>query len=424
MSRRSASIMLHVLGSTVGRWLWWYYRISVHYHDRQAARHGPMLLLSNHVNFWDPFLLAFGLRVPIRFLAADGNFRTRGMRVLMTAMGAIPKAKARTDMESLRILQREIANREIVALFPEGQRTWDGRPRPIPPATGKLARILGAPVVAAEIRGGYLSKPRWARTRRRGRIEIHVRTVVRRAELTSLPRPVVQERIARAVAWNDHHWQRDTERHFRGDRPAEGVEQAVYWCPVCGAWGAIRGAGDRIHCTSCAAEWWFTSSGTLFQIAGARNGDGERLPHLGVWGERQETALRHSLQSSLPYHFTAEYSTGYRSRPLRWKGSVRGTLTDRLLVLHPRDAVATTDSSVPPPAASVEPTVSAGPTPPPFHQFPLSAISAIQVQYTRQLEFYTFGTLHVLRVTGPHDSAARVEATVLALQELYKSNKH
>ncbi len=368
-----------------------------------------MLLLSNHANFWDPFLLAFGMHAPIRFLAADGNFRTPGMRVLMTAMGAIPKAKARTDMESLRILQREIANREIVALFPEGQRTWDGRPRPIPAATAKLARILGAPVVAAEIRGGYLSKPRWARTRRRGRIEIHVRTVVHRAELTSLPRPVVQDRIARAVEWNDHQWQRDTGVRFIGRRRAEGVEQALYWCPVCGAWGAIRGVEDRIHCTCCAAEWRLPNNGGT-------------IPNLGVWGERQERALRHTLQSSLPYHFTAEYSTGYRSRPLRWKGSVRGTLTDELLVLHPRDAAAAGNTVRRTAAAPAKPTVTAGPTA--RTEFPLSAIGAIQVQYTRQLEFYARGTLHVLRVTGTHDSAARIEATVLALQELYKAAKH
>ncbi|HKK49860.1 MAG TPA: lysophospholipid acyltransferase family protein, partial [Alkalispirochaeta sp.] len=265
--------MLHVLRVTVGRWLWWYYRVSVHYHDRQAARHGPMLLLANHVNFWDPFLLAFGMRTPIRFLAADGNFRTRGMRILMTAMGAIPKAKARTDMESLRTLQREIANGEIVALFPEGQRTWDGRPRAIPPATAKLARILGAPVVVAEIRGGYLSKPRWATCRRRGRIEIHVGTVVRPTEFTSLPGSVLHTRIARALAWNDHHWQRGPEERFRGDRPAEGVEHAIYWCPACDRWGTIRAAGHRIHCTVCDAAWSLRASGDLRTVSGEHHSE-------------------------------------------------------------------------------------------------------------------------------------------------------
>ncbi|HKK49154.1 MAG TPA: hypothetical protein VJ932_08650, partial [Alkalispirochaeta sp.] len=57
-------------------------------------------------------------------------------------------------------------------------------------------------------------------------------------------------------------------------------------------------------------------------------------------------------------------------------------------------------------------------------KFPLSTIRGIQVQYTRQLEFYANGILHVLRTTGTHDSAARVEATILAAQDLYKAAKH
>ncbi|MFW5694350.1 MAG: lysophospholipid acyltransferase family protein [Alkalispirochaeta sp.] len=408
MPRRSASMLLILLRSTVGRWVWWYYRVSVHDHDRPMARRGPMVLLANHVNFWDPFLLAFGVRRPIRFLAADGNFRTRGMHILMTAMGAIPKAKARTDMESLRILQREITAGEIVALFPEGQRTWDGRPRPIPPATAKLARVLGAPVVMAEIRGGYLSKPRWAHSRRRGRIEIHLRTILRGHELTHLPRSLIHQRLERALAWNDHDWQRATGVRFVGRRPAEGVEQALYWCPACGAWGTIRGEHERIHCTVCATTGHLTASGRLSGVVVSSTG--ELLPNVAVWGARQAVALNAALRGTreggpglLPYHFFAHYATGYRSRPLHSVGPVRGVLTKETLTLHPVARA---------PAARAVP------------QFLLTAIGAIHVQYTRQLEFYAEGTLHVLRVSGRRDSAARIEATVLSLHELYKVTKH
>lgn len=418
-----AQILLFCLRPTLGRWLWWRYRVTVHRHGPAAAFRPPLLVLSNHVNFWDPFLIAFTFDQPVHFLSADGNFRGRGMRRLMAAAGAIPKAKARTDMESLRLLRERIAQRQIVALFPEGQRTWDGTTRPMLPATPKLARLLGAPVVMVQLRGAYLSKPRWARRVRRGRLEIHLTPLLSRAELAHSSRGEIASRISAALAWDDVTWAQRQGVRFVGRYRAEHAEQALWYCPRCDGWGTLRSGGDELVCSQCGHPTRMVSTGALTHGIGV--GTYPASPPyspapetVAAWNAVQHAALCREITAvktggALPYRIPAmDYATGYRSRPLRPRGSVAVELGYESLTLIP---VAGGSSRRKPLPAGVLPAAIS---------IPVAQIRGIHVQYATQLEFYHDGALHVLRSQRPQDSVMRLEETVLALQELYKDGNH
>jgi 1-acyl-sn-glycerol-3-phosphate acyltransferase len=404
MRSRAAMTLYLILRPLLGGWLWWRFRVRVYRHGAAATLRPPYLVLANHVNFWDPFLVAFAFDRPINFLAADGNFRGRLMRRLMTAAGSIPKAKARTDMESLRYLQRRVTEGGIVALFPEGQRTWDGATRPMLPATPKLARLLDAPVIMVHLRGAYLSTPRWATNLRRGRLEMHISRILTRDELRSLPRNEINRRINDALIFDEGPWQDATGVPFVGRDRAEHLERAFYLCPDCGSWGTIRSRECTADCIACGWSAWMGASGKLYR----RTGDtaSSLLPAVfrpTDWSRAQDNELRRSIRSggpqdhvpgALPYHLPrVHYLTGYRSRPLTSHGDAAVTLDQEALRLCP------------------------GPT------VPIAAISGINVQYATQLEFYAGGTLHVLRMGRPEDSAFRIETTVLALQELYNNTQ-
>lgn len=404
MRRHRTSLMFLLIRPPLGWWLRWRFRLSIHYDASMDGVRPPFLLLANHVNYWDPFLLVLAFRRPVHFLAADGNFRSRLMRFLMHAAGAIPKAKARTDIESLRDLQRRIAEHEIVALFPEGQRTWDGASRAMLPATPKLARLLGAPVVAVQLRGAYLSTPRWARNLRRGRLELHVSRILSRTELRTLPRSRIAERLARALTFDEASWQEKHGIRFVGRNRACHAEQAVFWCPACGSWDTFSSHGNELTCADCAYRVWFGGSGRLLAVGPSA------LPgvfRMRDWNARQLNELEqqlfdaaHGPPGPLPLRTAPlKHLIGYRSRPLRPRGTV-------VLELDRRDL-----------------RLSSG------LQVPVAEIDGINVQFAHQLEFYAGGVLHVLRadVTGSalqHASVYRVEQTVLMLQDLYKVAKH
>lgn len=364
-------------------------------HDRRLMR-GPLVVVATHVNWWDPFLVGVAFRRPVAFLSADGNFRTVRLRSFMRLAGAVPKAKARTDMESIRAFQRLAAAGGIVAVFPEGQRTWDGRTRPLLPGIEKLVRLLGAPVAAVRLKGAYLSTPRWASNNRRGRIEIEVRMVADRAGLRAIGRVELRRRIAAALEHDEAAWQRDSGVIFRSRERAAGIEHVLWHCPACGGWGTLRGCGSEIVCNRCGDRSWYAPSGRLYGVLDGLRRAG-RFTRVAEWHAWQRAALEEALAAAptaagpLPIAFSdVALATGHRSRPVCRLGRGTVTLTDRAIELHPSEGAPI--------------------------GFGIAELSGIHVQFIQQLEFYARGRLWVVRPDVGPQSAYRLEQTLLALQ--------
>ena len=382
-------VLFTVLRSALWLWLRWRFRVRIVYDRRSRALRPPYVVLANHVNFWDPFLVAMPFRPPVHFIAADGNFRGHMMRRLMTFAGTIPKAKAKNDLESIRMLQRCITERKVVGIFPEGQRSWDGTSRTVLPGTPKLVRLLGAPVVSVMIRGGYLSTPRWSKRLRRGVLELSVTTVLTREEISRLSKEEVTRRIANSVTHDESQWQRATGTLFIDARRAEHVETALFLCPACGTWDTLRSAGATFTCTACGDRTWMAPSGTLYHLADARRPNHRpdrphrahpvfstarrsfarfrhhRFPTVAAWNAWQLQRLHEEIATptpgALPYRIpAADLLTGFRSRVLRPRGTVTVELTRDVLHLspvarpsaqpraHPREATTSPLQSSPP----------------------------------------------------------------------------
>lgn len=349
----------------------------------------PFVLLANHVNFWDPFFIAFAFSHPIHFIAADGNFRSRLMRTFMRAAGTVPKAKVRTDMDTIRTLRTLVSGGHAVGFFPEGQRTWDGAGRPFLPGTEKLIRILGVPVVAVRLKGAYLSFPRWARTVRRGRLEIEPRLVCTAGDLARISRQDLGERLDASLRFDENLWRAESGLRFRGRHRAERAETVLFLCDRCGAWDTLRSHENTLRCSACGTETWFSSSGLLYRSPALPSPQ-----HISDWNNLQIRELHHRLKNdpegssgcpALPFSTPhAVLLTGYRTRPLRFRGVFQVELTREELRIGQ-------DTTI-----------------------PVREISGINVQFTHQLEFYAQRRLYVLRVTPPGPSAYRFEQTILA----------
>lgn len=221
---------------------------------------GPFLVLPNHTNQWDPFILSFIVPKPIHWVASDGAFRDTILKPFMLLGGAIPKIKEQSDLATLHGVKKATAMKHTTGIFPEGEQTWDGRSIQLIPATAKLIRHLKLPVLVPLIKGGYLTKPRWAWGIRRCRIEVHFKRLINSDEIKTMKLSEIKQRLNDALFQDDYEWQKKTLAPIKGNRRAEHLELALYTCPGCERIGTLTSKNNDLKC-QCGYEVHIDSYG-------------------------------------------------------------------------------------------------------------------------------------------------------------------
>jgi 1-acyl-sn-glycerol-3-phosphate acyltransferase len=253
-----------LLRYTYGLWLRIFFRVGGENAELAKSLKPPFVIVSNHVTILDPFILSCFLREPVYWITSDGNMRTRLMRALLRLVGSIPKSKVIPDIETVGWSVDVIRKRGgVVGIFPEGQQSWDGTTLPLIPSTAKLLKLLKVPVLAAVIKGGYSSLPRWSWARRRGRIEVQFKLAFEPEELASLPVEAVRAKLNAAIWHDETEWQERKRVPFVALRRAEHAELPLFLCPRCEAIGSIHSSRARLACLSCGLSLRYDLYGRL-----------------------------------------------------------------------------------------------------------------------------------------------------------------
>lgn len=150
--------------------IWRLARILCRVDDAQLARvpkQGPLILVTNHVNFLDAPLLYTHLQP--RAVTAFAKVETWDnplLGLMFTIGGAIPLRRGEADVGALRRGLAELRAGHIVAVAPEGTRSGDGRLRQGKPGVVTLALHSGAPLLPVAFYGGEAFKENLPRLRR------------------------------------------------------------------------------------------------------------------------------------------------------------------------------------------------------------------------------------------------------------------
>jgi 1-acyl-sn-glycerol-3-phosphate acyltransferase len=119
--------------------------------------HGPALLVCNHISFMDPMVIMGCVRRPVRFVMYYKIFETPVIKYLFRAAKAIPIAGKKEDaalMErAFAEVDRELADGNIVCIFPEGGITRDGSIQHFRPGVERILAQRPVPVVPLALRG-------------------------------------------------------------------------------------------------------------------------------------------------------------------------------------------------------------------------------------------------------------------------------
>ncbi|MCB9744271.1 MAG: 1-acyl-sn-glycerol-3-phosphate acyltransferase [Alphaproteobacteria bacterium] len=227
----------------------------------KVPKDGPLLLLGNHSSALDPVWAGFPIVRQAHFMASEALFRIRGLGWLIGMLGAFPKQKFVRDHSSMKTLFKLYRSDQVVVMFPEGTRTWDGRVQPTRKGIGRLIKKMNARVVFAKNHTGFLFHPRWAKYPR------FVPVVVEYSEpetFDGLDEDQIWERVMQGITI-DPDEVRAVGLSF-GWRMAHGLPAYLWACPACHAVAGLEvhpRDGNSVRCRECGAEWKVTVDSRL-----------------------------------------------------------------------------------------------------------------------------------------------------------------
>jgi len=214
----------------------------------------PYLVIGNHANFWDGALINLFIKDPICFLVSDEYFRKPLLGWLLNIEGSIPKKKFLADFTAIKEALKAKEAGRIIGIFPEGKRNWDGSTEKVIFATAKLIKMLNVPVVRALLKGSYLTFPRWARYKRKGKISLSYDLVLTQDKIKELSVEDIYREIAGSLSYREYDYQRRVMNIYQGKNLAEKLELFLFVCPHCQEIGSLHSGDDTLSCRNCSYQ--------------------------------------------------------------------------------------------------------------------------------------------------------------------------
>ncbi len=210
---------------------------------------GPLFILCNHNTDLDFLLLAGVSKDPLDFVATESMLRLGLLsRIAAKIMKPVLHDKGSSGVGTLKeIVSRIKAGRNIL-LFPEGNRSFDGRTGEISGAIGKIAKATGATLVVYRLEGGYFTSPRWGHGIRKGRMKGYVKSVISPDDVRKMSASELLSVVEEGLYTDAYEEQKADPVIFKSRIRAEYLESLMFICPSCGRIGALHSKKDRLSC--------------------------------------------------------------------------------------------------------------------------------------------------------------------------------
>lgn len=114
---------------------------------------GGVVLVANHVSYWDPVAIICAFKRKIFFMAKAELFQIPLVGYAVRSSGAFPVRRDVTDRNAVRTALRLLQAGEAVGLFPEGTRSHTGEMLKPHLGAAMIALKAGTPVVPVAVSG-------------------------------------------------------------------------------------------------------------------------------------------------------------------------------------------------------------------------------------------------------------------------------
>lgn len=139
---------------------------SIRFEGRENVPHtGSVVVVANHISFVDWFILSAACQRPLRYMVYYKIFYTPALRWIFGIFKALPVASAKEDPKVKELAFSKVAeavkNDDMIAIFPEGMITYDGKLNEFKAGYAKIAsehQIQVLPVVIHGLWGSFFSR--------------------------------------------------------------------------------------------------------------------------------------------------------------------------------------------------------------------------------------------------------------------------
>lgn len=145
-------------------------------------QHSACIVVANHVNLLDSPILGVSLGRRVFFMAKEELFQSSVTGWLAEQFGAFAVAKGRLNRRAGRKALELLAHGQVLIIFPEGKRSYNGNLGQAYPGAALLAIKSGVPIIPVGISGTRQLTGKWW-FRGRPRITINIGRPLRLSNL-------------------------------------------------------------------------------------------------------------------------------------------------------------------------------------------------------------------------------------------------
>lgn len=224
----------------------------------------PYLVISTHQGFSDYYIAPLAC-FPHRanYVSDMEGFAAFG-EWLYRQVGCIGKRRYVPDVSVVRNMKYCLERGDSVVLFPESRHSNVGTTSYISGNLGKLAKVMGVPVVTLAVHGSYLANPFWDEEHTRiVPMEARMECVYTKEELQNASGEQIQKRLYQALQYDEYAWQKARGIKITKPGRAEGLHKALYKCRCCMDEESMATYKDMLICKKCGTSWKMTEYGEL-----------------------------------------------------------------------------------------------------------------------------------------------------------------
>ena len=213
---------------------------------------GPYLVLANHNTDLDPGLVALSFPQQMYFVASEHVYRAGlASKALRYAFEPIAKRKGTSDTVTVMKSIRALREGKNVCLFPEGQKSFNGRTGEIHLATGKLVKASKASLITYKLEGGYFTTPRWGYGIRKGKMHGSIVNIYNPETLEKLSAEEITDIIIKDLYEDAYEKQKENPIAYKGKNLAKGLEHSLCVCQSCKKLDTLSSIKNEVFCKEC-----------------------------------------------------------------------------------------------------------------------------------------------------------------------------